>query len=40
MGKGTETVQLYIQDMTATQNRPVKELKGVEKVFLQLGEEK
>ena len=37
---GTEVVQLYIQDVTASVVRPVKELKGFEKVTLQPGEEK
>ncbi|KQC32979.1 beta-glucosidase [Nonlabens sp. YIK11] len=35
---GTEIVQLYIQDEFATTIRPVKELKGFEKVTLQPGE--
>lgn len=37
---GAEAVQLYIRDETATVRRPVRELKGFEKVFLQPGEEK
>jgi beta-glucosidase len=37
---GNETVQLYIRDHVANTTRPVKELKGFEKVFLQAGEEK
>ncbi|MDO4465278.1 MAG: beta-glucosidase BglX [Bacillota bacterium] len=37
---GTEVVQLYIQDQTASVVRPVKELKGLQKVTLQPGEEK
>ena len=35
---GEETVQLYIRDMVATVTRPVKELKGFQKVFLKKGE--
>ncbi|SFG39350.1 beta-glucosidase [Lachnospiraceae bacterium C7] len=35
---GTETVQLYIQDVTASIVRPIKELKGYKKVSLQPGE--
>ena len=35
---GVETVQLYIQDVTGSVVRPVKELKGVVKVFLKPGE--
>ena len=31
---GTETVQLYIRDLVGSVARPVKELKGVQKVFL------
>ncbi len=37
---GTETVQLYMQDVTASLVRPVKELKGFTKVTLEPGEEK
>ena len=37
---GTETLQLYIRDLTASVVRPVKELKGFEKVTLQPGEAK
>lgn len=37
---GRETVQLYMQDVAATLVRPVKELKGFEKVALAAGEEK
>lgn len=37
---GATVVQLYTQDVTASLSRPVKELKGFEKVFLQPGEEK
>ncbi len=38
--EGKETVQFYMQDVTASLVRPVKELKGFEKVCLQPGEEK
>jgi len=37
---GATTVQLYIRDVTASISRPVKELKGFEKIDLQPGEEK
>lgn len=37
---GTEVVQLYIQDAAASVVRPVKELKGFEKVTLAPGEER
>ncbi len=37
---GEETVQLYISDPVASIARPVKELKGFSKVFLQPGESK
>ncbi len=37
---GAETVQIYMHDADASVVRPVKELKGFEKVFLQPGEEK
>jgi beta-glucosidase len=37
---GEETVQLYIRDMAASVTRPVKELKGFQKVFLKAGESK
>lgn len=36
---GKETVQLYIQDRAGSVVRPVKELKGFQKVFLKAGEE-
>ncbi len=36
---GEETVQLYIRDLVGSVVRPVKELKGFQKVFLQPGEE-
>lgn len=35
---GEEVVQLYIQDVTASVNRPVKELKGFHKIALKKGE--
>lgn len=38
--EGAETVQLYMRDVTASIVRPVKELKGFEKVTLQPGETK
>ena len=37
---GTETIQLYLQDVTASVVRPVKELKGFRKETLQHGEKK
>jgi beta-glucosidase len=37
---GEEIVQLYIRDMVGSVTRPVKELKGFEKVFLKKGESK
>ena len=37
---GEETVQLYIQDLEASVTRPVKELKGFQKIFLKAGESK
>lgn len=37
---GTETVQLYMRDVTASLVRPVKELKGFVKLTLAAGEEK
>jgi beta-glucosidase len=37
---GEETVQLYIRDMVATVVRPVQELKGFQKIFLEKGESK
>jgi beta-glucosidase len=37
---GEETVQLYIQDIVGSSTRPVKELKGFQKVFLRKGESK
>jgi len=35
-----ETVQLYIQDLVGSVTRPVKELKGFQKIFLKKGETK
>lgn len=35
---GEETVQLYIQDIVGSSTRPVKELKGFQKIFLRKGE--
>jgi len=35
---GEETVQLYIRDLVGSVTRPVKELKGFQKVFLKQGE--
>ncbi|WP_455666254.1 beta-glucosidase BglX [Phocaeicola sp.] len=35
---GVEVVQLYIRDRVATSTRPVKELKGFQKIFLKAGE--
>ncbi|MCL1933373.1 MAG: beta-glucosidase BglX [Candidatus Azobacteroides sp.] len=37
---GTEVVQLYIRDLVGSVTRPVKELKGFEKIFLKAGESK
>src|ERR1043165_1909237 len=37
---GEETVQLYIQDLVGSVVRPVKELKGFQKIFLKKGERK
>lgn len=37
---GAEVVQLYIRDLVGSVTRPVKELKGFEKVFLKAGEKK
>jgi beta-glucosidase len=37
---GEEVVQLYIRDMVASVVRPVKELKGFQKIFLKKGERK
>jgi beta-glucosidase len=35
---GTEVVQMYIRDLVSSVTRPVKELKGFQKVFLRPGE--
>ncbi len=35
---GFETVQLYIRDMAASVSRPLKELKGFKKIFVEKGE--
>ena len=35
---GSETVQLYVRDLVGSLVRPVKELKGFEKIYLQPGE--
>jgi beta-glucosidase len=37
---GATVVQLYLRDVAASISRPVKELKGFEKIMLQAGEEK
>ncbi|MNL29500.1 Periplasmic beta-glucosidase precursor [compost metagenome] len=37
---GEEVVQLYIKDLVGSITRPVKELKGFQKVFLKAGESK
>ena len=37
---GKEVVQLYIRDVVGSVTRPVKELKGFQKVFLKAGEQK
>ena len=37
---GAEVVQLYVQDVKSSVDRPVKELKAFQKVFLQPGETK
>jgi len=36
--EGKEVVQLYIRDVFSTSTRPVKELKGFQKIFLKAGE--
>ncbi len=38
MYDGCDVVQLYVQDVTASRARPVKELKGYSKVFIKSGE--
>ena len=35
---GSETVQLYIRDLVSSVTRPVKELKGFKRVWLEPGE--
>lgn len=37
---GTETVQCYVRDMVGSVSRPVKELKGFKRIFLEPGEKK
>ena len=37
---GEEVVQLYIRDMVGSVTRPVKELKGFQKIFIKAGESK
>lgn len=37
---GVDTIQLYIRDISASVVRPVKELKGFQKVYLEKGDEK
>lgn len=37
---GEEVVQLYVRDLVASVTRPIKELKGFDKVFLKTGETK
>jgi len=37
---GEETAQLYLHDVVASVTRPVKELKGFQKIFLKAGESK
>lgn len=37
---GTETLQMYLRDVTASVVRPVRELKGYQKVTLNPGEQK
>ena len=37
---GAEVVQLYVQDLVGSVTRPVKELKGFKKIFLEAGEAK
>ncbi len=38
--EGEEVVQLYINDVVASVTRPVKELKGFERIYLEAGEKK
>lgn len=37
---GKEVVQMYIRDITGTSTRPVRELKGFDKIYLEAGESK
>ncbi|MCT1531410.1 beta-glucosidase BglX [Sphingobacterium daejeonense] len=37
---GEEVVQLYLQDLVGSQTRPIKELKGFQKVFIEKGKSK
>ena len=37
---GAEVVQLYVRDLVGSITRPVRELKGFEKIFLRAGETK
>lgn len=37
---GAEVVQLYVRDLVGSNTRPVKELKGFQKVYLKAGESK
>ncbi|MGH9523631.1 MAG: glycoside hydrolase family 3 N-terminal domain-containing protein [Terriglobales bacterium] len=37
---GTEVVQMYIRDLVSSVTRPVKELKGFKKIFLERGEKR
>jgi len=37
---GHEVVQLYVRDVAASVTRPIKELKGFERIYLQPGEAK
>jgi beta-glucosidase len=38
--EGAEIVQLYIRDLVSSATRPIKELKGFQKVYLRPGETK
>jgi beta-glucosidase len=40
MYDGSEVVQLYTRDLTGSVTRPVKELKGFQKIMLKAGEKK
>jgi beta-glucosidase len=37
---GEEVIQLYLQDLVGSQTRPIKELKGFQKVFIEKGKSK